>query len=267
MAYFCVASIHSEHERSTDTYRRLRRGRIRRDGHDRRPRDDRQPASQPPGRYPFRRDPRNEPRRTRLHRTVIPQGSARLHRRRRRRRPTLPGSRIRPLRRFGSGVAAAGRLLPRPHPRQSGSHHRQQRQDRHQRVDRPALPAGRKTVPQSEKLQLADRRTAVAADDRGRRADRRDRSGYLPQGRDAVARTDRPSRHRHHHEHRRRPSGEFRHAGRKGRRETEPIRPHADDYLQCRRPAVAAPRSGPLSRPAVDRRRREPLRPERTALP
>lgn len=27
----------------------------------------------------------------------------------------------------------------------------------------------------------------------------------------------------------------------KGRRETEPIRPHADDYLQCRRPAVAAP--------------------------
>ena len=38
------------------------RGRIRRDGHDRRPRDDRQPASQPPGRYPFRRDPRNEPK-------------------------------------------------------------------------------------------------------------------------------------------------------------------------------------------------------------
>ena len=213
---------------------------------DRHARIDRQPNAVGTGRHAVRRVTERPPRRKPIHSGTVPSGRTRLSDRLAGRCESLPAGGIRPLRRLARSAAKAGRRSPDQPERNGRRHHGKQRQDRRERMDRPALSAADQAVPQSEKLQLADRRRAVAANGRAGRPDRADRGGYLAAGRNGAARTDDPPRSGHRHEHRRRASGKFRLAPAEGRREANAVRAYADDRLQRGRPAARPPRPGTL---------------------
>lgn len=88
-------------------------------------------------------------------------------------------------------------------------HHRFERQDRHQGVDRRRTARGDEILPLSEKLQFAAGRAPLGADARRRRGVSHLRGGHFEARRDGAAGAHHPSRRGCFYLDRRRAPGEF----------------------------------------------------------
>ncbi len=208
----------------------------------------------------LRRHRRQEPRRTRLYRTDVPARYRGLHRRARH-RTALRGVRRRGSRVGAGGIAASCGAPPQPLRRPRCGRYRLERQDHSQGVDRFGHAPQCQIRRLAHELQLAVRRGAVAADDRGRRAGRLHRGGHIASGRNgAFGENDTPADNSVHVD-RRRPLVELYRPPAADRREARPCARLADHNISRTLRGSGPAHRPDLSRPRVDRRQRRGARP------